>query len=1249
MAERLPQLPMIGRQKILDAICQKIDQDWGKKQIICLYGMGGIGKTRMLEEIVKRYDDAKKRDITILPHHPCIILIQENGKSEWSQEFLEGAKSMAREFSIEIECYDAEGNIGNMEELLRQVLRKKPEALLVREGSKESIRNIINQIVQQGIPVLTFDNNSSDMDTSVIKIMNEEIEGIKTLAFDLRDRLNYQGEVAVFREKSYLQQRREELFRHFLYDYQDIHVVATQTIICEADEIAKNVKRDLDDVRRRFPQLKAIWTTCDIFAKPLVDLLKGTNILLYSFDLDEKDVDLMIASESPWRMTTTTEPYKGGRIIVRLAMQKIHKEEHIPANHRLTPRMVSQEDVRYNRNIWREDDDYAWTPKLRSLISKERPIIRFLHTTSLKGFVDFDERSFRNPEKLDLEIAKGLDSLAFEPFLKMQADYFIMQDSRVSEDGLKRQHQAKEEAFYKCFNAYAENVRPVLLFDTFDEKILPEESDVWADFKAKLPMLKNTVIIIAGREAGKFGESLMSALKDGLEIIELKPLCVNDCTQYLQQKARQMHISVENELAEKLIFLCDGKPILLDLAVELRGRGIQLNWLENKSLISLYSNPSEKEKYRREFEHALVKHIAELRSSFDKFLIVAAYVNPLNEQMIATLLDISQENAYAFSEEAKQYMFIKRLTNGYIKLHDEMERMVNDHVWSEIDPENFRRTFYSKQACSYFKEEIKRITLELSEKRSEFNKFEQDDDYRRKGLNLDTALKIQDLDVTLWLIKYQQLRHTLFTDFEKEGITFFVELFNEASDPQTRRKLFDQLQQYENRFQSDHRTIRDFYKIKLWMNEKEHHQEAMELCEELLRQTGLSEEQTIRLLIMQGNLKIRLGDVKNGLQDFKTAVEKSEDGYNKEYLQPRLLIESEKELGWAYRLVGSFEKAKQLYEKAFKLCFKNGGPDNKDLQYDYGMILNNLAFVLSNNSETRDEAENVAKTAIDHWNKIGNKIGMGAGYLVLGIVYYRRGASGFGRALEEFQKAVRVFQRLRQTDWLGQVYAWRGITYRGLRDYQKAENDLNEALYNGAENLKAMILNRLGRVYMSRKEWDVAENFLNQSFTWAEKIPDPLYGLVSLSRLIMIAAERVSEKSKNGEENPDEIFMQLNDFDRRLKEYLERIREISEPDTNTEGIANIALARLAFRQNDRARIIGYLEKGIDLVSKYGSYAGRDETDRIEVIQRDFEHIDSEVIQEVGKALIKYTEEKQIKNYYKPRTLAKLYSWAHWGK
>ena len=58
------QIPFIGRQDELLEIVQAI-QEADRRQVLCLQGPGGVGKTRLLEEIHKQYLDGQEATLVI--------------------------------------------------------------------------------------------------------------------------------------------------------------------------------------------------------------------------------------------------------------------------------------------------------------------------------------------------------------------------------------------------------------------------------------------------------------------------------------------------------------------------------------------------------------------------------------------------------------------------------------------------------------------------------------------------------------------------------------------------------------------------------------------------------------------------------------------------------------------------------------------------------------------------------------------------------------------------------------------------------------------------------------------------------------------------------------------------------------------------------------------------------------------------------------------------------------------------------
>jgi tetratricopeptide (TPR) repeat protein len=841
--------------------------------------------------------------------------------------------------------------------------------------------------------------------------------------------------------------------------------------------------------------------------------------------------------------------------------------------------------------------------------------------------LDFDDRTLHVSENVGTKIAHMLDETIFEPYLRVVMDYHKMERAGVSYERLIQTLEEGNSTFVECFHRLSEQKRIVLLLDTTDAV---KEIDFWEYLVKISAQMNNTVILIAGRNARVIGKTLQSRLgEDIVRIIDLPPFQERAGETYLQQKQALLYIELKSELRQKLLLLAEGKPILIDLAVEWLARNIPLDWLVSSSLEELQSLPADELKEREhEFERQLVLHIAQMRSQIDHLIVWMSQIYPLDVKMIAMFLNISEQEAETLSKEAQSYVFVKHLPDGRITLHDEMRRMINEYVWVEVDPKGDRQRRDSKLVIKYLDRKIRVLTQEVEQLEKEEKVAEEQKDVKTA---LDAFAKRVALEHEEWILRTEHLKHTLFVDIP-QGVKAFVETFDEATKKNQfalRDRLLVQMQSYADKLSVEQRYELDSRRVQYWyLRSKSEYDQARELTTQILKEGDISPEKQVNILISRANAEIRLGHVKKGISDFEKAVKISK--------KDRLLIWRIKALnglGWGHRLIGNVDQARKYYEEAQHLCLKEGGPDKEELRDDYGWISNNLAFVLSERNETRRTAINTARSAIEYWQSIGNDIGLGAGYLVLGIAYYRNDISDKG--LGAFQKALEIFEPLKYNDWLGQIYSWRGALYQDMEDLTKAEEDLKKSLDVGSPNIEAMTRNRLGRVYMSQGRWDLAEEYIKKSLECAQQIPDYRYWLSSVARLTHIAAAK-------GE------YQRLDEFNQMLQDCLSKIKNRTK---NNLGVAYLGLAKLALGQNDPSkidRIVEFLKQGIPLVTEFGSYARTDILSRLATVEKYFQKINPEIIRSIGKALLQeYTSEKWTKKVDYNTVGLRMYKWANW--
>jgi len=863
-------------------------------------------------------------------------------------------------------------------------------------------------------------------------------------------------------------------------------------------------------------------------------------------------------------------------------------------------------------------------------IGKSR-LIQEIHRTKIKGknvkvFIDFDDLTNRTPENLTYNIANELDvklAKLFRPYLIAEIEYREMAKMRIPFEELKLKRNKNIQVFSECFNKYSTKNRVIIFFDTMDKLNIDDEP--WATLKVIIPHLNNCLFVFAGRNAEKFGQDLSHVvIKDNLILKKLEPLSNEESSRYIKEKQKQLKISVESDVVKKIVLLAGGIPILIDLAVEWRSRGISLDWLGQYKDKDIDEPDKEKLKFlRKEFERQLLQHMQDLHEPIDRLSILMTRVYPVNENIIKKILN--ENDAKFLVKNAADFVFIKNLPEKQYTLHDKMREILIEFVIKNIVSINVRMSNYSEQMIKYCQEQIDLKIKEIQICDADLKSVSGEDAFNK-------SREINELEQRLWIFREHLLTHRLYLDINK-GIEEFINIFNMASKESkfaARRRFIDILNDFKNRY-AENLSGNQIFTIKYYnarqLFDEGKYAEASELCQDILKQEDINVALSVQTLMLYGNCYIRIGKVNASIPLFETAVETCE--HNKFSL---LEISAKNTLGWSYRLIGDLELALKYYQQARKLCIELGIFENEDISYNYGLIMNNYAYVLSDDNSTRKAAIDIAHLAVDHWKQLGNNIGLGAAYLVLGIAFYRSDHSK--QALEAFDNAMNIFGHLNLNDWLGQIYSWRGAQYHDMQKFDDAEREIRESIKICSPHLMAMNLNRLGRIYMNRHLWDEAEKYMHQSLDHAKKIPDYVYWLGSIARLASIAAKKFQSDRYN------EFKNDVNEF----------IKEHKIVDKNSLGIAYLSLAKLAFLQNKREKIeqiVENLEDGIPLITEHGSFARTDYKTRLDIIQEDFDRTDYQIIREVGQKMIDFIEKKEKVNINYTPVLECMYKWSNW--
>lgn len=855
---------------------------------------------------------------------------------------------------------------------------------------------------------------------------------------------------------------------------------------------------------------------------------------------------------------------------------------------------------------------------------------------SVSNIIDFDDRALHVIENVERQIMQNLGAEALETYSRKLLDYQKMKLSDVSRDVLEEKQQEVSQTLIDKLNQRAVSRRVILLFDTLEKF---ESENALSRLLELIRHAQNTVFVLAGRNTKALYATLYHRLSDAnvtTDLIELKPLDSQSRQEYLIQKQQQLHITLAPDLADKLLLMTRGKPILIDLAAEWLSRNVPLAWMREEGVEQTITE-EELQQRQKEFEIQLVTHIGQIRTQMDRLVLLMSRVYPLNPEMVAQSLRLPVDEATALVKKAQTYVFVKSYADQQIYLHDEMRRMVRDYVWPDIDPEGDRRRLDSRFAVSYLVRGIETIDQDIKRLLSGEKEAQERKDTKAE---FEAFLKRQGLEQELWAAREQLLFHTLFTD-TAEGVKFFIKVFDQATRDYRysfREVLLEQMDRYIEMAQQEaflpplspsqiyEARIR---RAKFWLDGGQY-EKAEELLNALMVEIGLQPEQQIDIRIQLANVILRLGRIYESINLFEEAVNLST-----EYKLQNWLIKAENGLGWAHRHTANHEEAQKHYTTALKIAKELG------LKEDQALLYNNLGFLYAYIPHERQKAlafcsaslrlcEELEHDERDQKGAYSAPRGKGRAYSALGCVSFMDGQ--FNQALDYFQKALDIFEPVTDREWLSTVYSWRGAVYMSIDDLKQAEEDLQRSLQMNVKKDRPRNLSRLGLVHMMQGNLDEAQKRVNECRSLAMELNDVLYQLISIRDLANLAVH-------------SQDYAQLQRLEGYLDDYLAKWGEPQ--DRRALGMLYLNLGSLALGQSNPDIAVDYYKLGLAPLVELGRYGN----DTVEVYTQRLEKVfvtvlkgKSEVIKGIGSNLLSFWQNRGFDDLY-PDVLLYFKKWS----
>jgi len=696
--------------------------------------------------------------------------------------------------------------------------------------------------------------------------------------------------------------------------------------------------------------------------------------------------------------------------------------------------------------------------------------------------IDFDDPRFRLSVNINREIARQLEPGLFQEYLDALNELNTLLEQKQLPPGHKeRKTRRVKYLFRDAYKQAAQRRRIVLRFDTTDN--LKGITGPLARIAELANQVLNTCFFVAGRDATKLLRLIgMPQEEWESHTLNLEPLPKRHRKEYLDEKLEQKLFSIPQSIADKLLFLSDGRVVLLDMAIEWLLREKVPEWLLVLDIEQLEEEGLD-EDIKKKFEGRLFYHIRNLRTDLDRLVLLLSKVYPLRWDDIQYLLKLSESETESLWAYTQDLTFVKMLPDDYITLHDEAERLVNEYVWNLLDP--LRAKLTSESAIEYLETESDKLLDRIKAAEATSEAFR--------------ATEKLDQKYEFWLKRTQRLSLVLDLNVQ-EGYSEF-EADWERAKKQFKRSdfqsmLLDAVLPYIENLEPWQQWEVMLRKARRLSDEDRQPEAVKDYYTPLLEQVPDDSLYRVQALVGRGNAFVRLGKFQRAMDDGNNALRLAE-----KLGDDRWMSNAEIFLGWTHRLTGNLHEAAAIYRNVMGRAMES---ENKEKTAN---AQSSLALVLAIQGK-QQPAIGLVEQAVKTWQNLYNESeghyeGLGRAYHNAGVVCRELGL--INKALDYFAQSRKIFEMLDLEEWMANTRAGRGITYWMNGQYDEAADDLEWAKEYGTLAYRHQTIHYLAHVRRDQGDIVKAEQLFREAIEKAGEYGDPYYELNTLGDLTRLA------------------------------------------------------------------------------------------------------------------------------------------------
>ena len=279
-----------------------------------------------------------------------IMVIRKIGGDDHTAQYLAGAKEEGEKMGFTVDTFSANGDSAKFHDAIQQAMNQDYDGIIISHGDDEATIDEVRQIVDKGIPVVTFDSIDGLKDIPGVTMTAQDDFALAEMSLgQLVKDFNGQAKIVYLWVDGFPPMvRRNQVYQRILQENPGIQeldrfgVAAADTPVQTQNAVAAMLTK--------YPkgELDAIFATWDAFAIGATRALNEAGrqeVKIYGIDVSNADLQAMQEENSPWVATAAVDPKMIGAVNVRLLAKKIAGED-TPATYDLQANLITQEDLK---------------------------------------------------------------------------------------------------------------------------------------------------------------------------------------------------------------------------------------------------------------------------------------------------------------------------------------------------------------------------------------------------------------------------------------------------------------------------------------------------------------------------------------------------------------------------------------------------------------------------------------------------------------------------------------------------------------------------------------------------------------------------------------------------------------------------------------------------------------------------------------------------------------------------------------